>query len=154
MSQEKSIQPLIFNWLIVLANKILMRMSISPAPPLPGGRGAFTPTAWNIHCGHNAGLSSVAKGLAQMGVGLAVLMETKVMDNPHPRLALGYKILMLKATSHNQGWIALLWKENHRGYEVESVYIVTLNLLTFQLVTGDGQFTAWAYIAPLLTRWG
>jgi hypothetical protein len=77
------------------------------------------------------GLSSATKGLAQMGVGLAVLMEMKVSDDRHPRLASGYKILALKAASHNQGGIALLWKENQGGYEVESVHIVTPNLLTF-----------------------
>ena len=54
----------------------------------------------------------MANGLAQMGVGLAILTETKVMDDRHPCLASGYKILTLKAASHNQGGIALLWKEN------------------------------------------
>ncbi len=44
----------------------------------------------------------------QMGVGLVVLMETKVTDDCHPHLASGYKILALKAASHNQGGIALL----------------------------------------------
>jgi hypothetical protein len=117
-----------------------MTMLISLAPPSLGGRGAFTLAAWNICCGRNVGLSSVAKGLAQMGVGLVVLMETKVIDDHHPRLALGSKILALKAASHNQGGIALLWKENHGGYEVESARIVTPNHLMFQLVTGDAQF--------------
>jgi hypothetical protein len=62
----------------------------------------------------------VAKGLAQMGVGLAVVMETKITDACYTRLAWGYKILASRAASHNQGGIALLWKENHRGFEVES----------------------------------
>jgi hypothetical protein len=90
-----------------------------------------------FRCGCNAGLSSVAKGLAQMGVGLAILTETKVTDNRHPCLASGYKILALKTASHNQGGIALLWKENCGDYEVESMCIVMPNLLTFQLVTGN-----------------
>ncbi len=55
------------------------------------------------------------------------------MDNHHPRLASGYKILASKATSHNQGGIALLWKENCGEYEVELACIVTPNLLIFQL---------------------
>ncbi len=75
-----------------------------------------------------------------MGVGLAVLMETKLTDDRYTRLALGFKILASKATSHNQGGIALLWKENHSGYEVESAQIATPNLLTFQLITGDERF--------------
>ncbi len=62
------------------------------------------------------------------------------MDNRHPCLASGYKILVPKATNHNLGGIALLWKENHWGYEVEPACIVTPNLLTFQLVTGNKKF--------------
>ena len=54
----------------------------------------------------------MANGLAQMGVGLAILTETKVTDDRHPCLASGYKILVSKVVSHNQGGIALLWKEN------------------------------------------
>ena len=94
-------------------------------------------TAWNICCGRNVELSSAAKGLAQMGVGLAVSTETKVMENHHLCLALGYKILASKVVSHNQGGIALLWKENHGKYEVELEHIVMPNLLMFQLVTGN-----------------
>ncbi len=56
-----------------------------------------------------------------MGVGLAILTETKITDDRYTRLALGYKILASKAASHNQGGIALLWRENQQGYEVESV---------------------------------
>jgi hypothetical protein len=84
-----------------------------------------------------------------MGVGLAVLMETMVMDKCHPCLALWCKILASKATSHNQGGFALLWKENHGGYEVELVHIVMPNLLKFQLVTGDARsYCMGVYIPP------
>ncbi len=110
--------------------------------------------AWNICCGRNAGLTSAAKGLLQMGVGLADLTETKLTDDCHTHLALGYKILASKASSHNQGGIALLWKEDHPGYEVELAHIVTPNLLTFQLVTGNEQFIAWESTFPLPSQWG
>ncbi len=84
-----------------------------------------------------------------MGVGLAVLTETKLTDDHYTRLASGFKILASKATSHNQGGIALLWKENHPGYEVELARIATPNLLTFQLVTGNKQFYCMGiYIPP------
>ncbi len=131
-----------------------MAMSISSAPPLLGGSEAFMLTAWDICCQHNAGLSSVAKGLALMGVGLAVLMETKMTDDRYPHLALGYKILASKAMSHNQGGIALLWKENHGGYEMELVHIVMPTLLTFQLVTGDKQFHRMGIYIPPTDRMG
>ena len=84
-----------------------------------------------------------------MGVGLAVLTETKLMDDHYTRLASGFKILTSKATSHNQGGIALLWKENHPGYEVESAQTTMPNLLTFQLITDDKQFYCMGtYIPP------
>ncbi len=84
-----------------------------------------------------------------MGVGLAVVTETKITDARSTRLASGYKILTSKATSHNQGGIALLWKENHQGFEVESAKIVTSNLLTFLLVTGNERFYCMGvYIPP------
>ena len=58
----------------------------------------------------------------------------------------------LKAASHNQGGIALLWRENHPGYKVELARIVTPNLLTFQLVTGNKQFYCMGiYIPPTNT---
>ncbi len=117
-----------------------MMMLISSALPLPGGSGAFMLAAWNIHCRRNAELSSEAKGLAQMGVGLAILIEMMVMDNRHPRLMLGYKILASKAASHNQGGIALLRKENCGKYKVELARVVMPNLLMFQLITSDKQF--------------
>jgi len=123
-------------------------MSISLAPPSPGGGVAFTLAAWNIRCGRNAGMTSAAKGLEQMGVGLAVLIETKLTDDRYTRLASGFKILASKATSHNQGGIALLWKENHPGYEVESAKTAMQNLLTFQLGTGDEDSIVWGYTSP------
>jgi hypothetical protein len=129
-------------------------MSTSSAPPSPGGGGAFTLAAWNIRCGRNAGLISAAKGLVQMGVGLAVVTETKITDARYTRLTSGYKILASKAASHNQGGIALLWKENHQGFEVESAKNLTPNLLTFLLITGDERFIAWESISPPQTRWG
>ncbi len=43
-----------------------------------------------------------------MGVGLAVLMEVKIMYNHYSCFALGYKVLLSKVTSHNQMKIAPL----------------------------------------------
>jgi hypothetical protein len=83
-----------------------------------------------------------------MEVGLAIVTETKITDVRYTRLASGYKILASKAASHNQGGIALLWKENHRGFEVESAKIVTPNLLTFQLVTGNERFYCMGVYLP------
>ena len=84
-----------------------------------------------------------------MGVGLTIVTEMKITDARYTRLASGYKILASKAASHNQEGIALLWQENHRGFEVELAKIVTPNLLTFLLVTGNERFYCMGvYIPP------
>jgi hypothetical protein len=77
-------------------------MSTSLAPPLSGGCGTFSVVAWNIRCGRNAGLASAAKGLAQMGVDVAVLTETKITDDQYPHLTSGFKVLLSKAASQHQ----------------------------------------------------
>ncbi len=51
--------------------------------------------------------------------------------------------------SHNQGEIALLWKENHGEYEVKLACVIMPNILTLKLVTGDEQFYCMGmYIPP------
>jgi hypothetical protein len=56
-------------------------MSVSLVPPLPGGSGTFSIATWSIRSGRGMGLAVAAKGLRQMGVGCAVLTETKLTDN-------------------------------------------------------------------------
>ena len=122
-------------------------MLMSSVPPTLGGWGTFLITAWNISCGQNAGLASAAKGLMQMGVDVAVLTEMKITDDRYPHFTSGYNLLSSKAASRHQGGIALLWRENHPGVEVEATQILTPNLLTFQLVTGDERYYCiWVYI--------
>jgi hypothetical protein len=50
-------------------------MSALAASPRSGDSGTFLIATWNIRCGQNLGLASAAKGLAQMGIGAAILME-------------------------------------------------------------------------------
>jgi hypothetical protein len=72
-----------------------------------------------------------------MGVGCAVLTETKLTDDRYPRFIQGYHVIALCATSPQQGGIALLWRESENlGFTVEVVNIISPNVLTFQLVTG------------------
>jgi len=66
-------------------------------------------------------MTQAAAGLAQMRVGLAVLTETKLVDNRHPKTASGYSIMCSKAVSGHQGGVALMWKEDDPMFEVESV---------------------------------
>jgi hypothetical protein len=111
-------------------------MLVSLVSPWSGDSGTFPLAMWNIRCGKNTGLTSAAKGSAQMGVNCAVLTEVKITNNKHPRCVSGFKIILLKVTSHSQGGIALLWNEGHASFKVKAAKIVTPNLLTFQLVMG------------------
>jgi hypothetical protein len=65
-------------------------------------------------------LKQAAAELAQMGIGVAVLMETKFVDDRYPNTAARYTILCFKAASCAQGGVALVWKEKDLRFEVES----------------------------------
>ncbi len=124
-------------------------MSASLAPPLPGGSRTFSVATWNIRSARRAGLAAAAKGLCQMGVGCAVITETKLTDVRYPKHVEVYHVITLEATSPQQGGIALLWTAGHQDFEIKAVKIVSLNALTFQLVTGSVRFfVIGVYIPP------
>ncbi len=124
-------------------------MSAPAASPRSGDSGTFSIATWNIRCGRNLGLASGAKGLAQIGIGAAILTEMKITDDRYPKLTSGYKVILSKATTNKQGGIALVWKVGHSSFKVEAACVVTPNLLTFPLVTGYEQFYVMGiYIPP------
>jgi hypothetical protein len=113
----------------------------TPAPSQLEGSGTFRMATWNIVDGRGGRLMQAAAGLAKMEVGLAVLTETKLVDDRHPKTASGYTIMCSKAVSRHQGGVALMWKENDPKFEVELVLFNNgPNIVTFQLTTGDEQF--------------
>ena len=77
----------------------MLAMNDNLAPSLPEGSGTFRMATWNIVDGRRGRLTQAAAGLAQMGVGLAVLTETKLVDDRHPKTASGYSIMCSKAVS-------------------------------------------------------
>ena len=95
-------------------------------------------------------MAAAAKGLRQMGVGCAVLTETKLTDDRYPKFVQGYHVIASRAASPQQGGVALLWRESEAlGFLVEAVNVVSPNVLTFQLVTGGVRFYVMgAYIPP------
>jgi hypothetical protein len=98
-------------------------------------------------------LKQAAAGLAQMGIELAIMTETKFVDDRYPKTAAGYTIMCSKAASCAQGGVALMWKENNLKFEVELVLFHGPNTLTFQLTTGDERFwIVGTYIPPNCTR--
>jgi hypothetical protein len=124
-------------------------MLASLAPPLPGGSGTFSVATWNIMSGRRAGLAAAAKGLCQMGICRMVLTETKLTDNQYPKQVEGYHVIALRATSPQQGGIALLWTAEHQHFKVKTVNIVSPNVLSFLLIMGGVHFFVMgAYIPP------
>jgi hypothetical protein len=85
----------------------------------------------------------------KMGVDCEVLTKTKVTNNKYPRCESGFNVISLKAASHSQEGVALLWNKGHASFKVKAVNIVTPNLLTFQLVTGYKHFYAMGMYIPL-----
>ncbi len=98
-------------------------------------------------------MTQVAAGLAQMGIGMAVLTEMTFVNNWYPKMVAGYTIMSSKAASSAQGGMALAWRENNPSFEVELVRFYGPNTLTYQLKTGDKQkYTMGMYIPPTCTR--
>jgi hypothetical protein len=54
---------------------------------------------WNIVNRRGGRLKQMAAGWAQMGIGVAVLTETKFVDDRHPKMAMGYTIMSSKVAS-------------------------------------------------------
>ena len=128
---------------------VMLAMDDNLAPSLPEGSGTFRMATWNIVDGRRGRLAQAAAGLAQMGVGLAVLTETKLVDDRHPKTASGYTIMCSKVVSGHQGGVAIMWKENDPKFEVESVLFNNgPNIVTFQVTTGDKQFYVIGIYAP------
>ena len=119
----------------------MLAMDNISTPSLPEGSGTFRMATWNIVNGRRGCLAQAAAGLAQMGVGLAVLTETKLVDDRHPKTASGYTIMCSKAVSGHQGGVAIMWKENDPKFEVGSVLFNNgPNIVTFQVTTGDERY--------------
>ena len=86
--------------------------------------------------------------MAATGVDLGIFMETKTTDGVYTRFSSGYNVTASNAVSASQGGIALFWRDKEL-YEVEEVAMCGPNVLTFELVTGQMQFSVvGAYIPP------
>jgi hypothetical protein len=94
-------------------------------------------------------MAAAAKGLTQMGVGIRILLKTKVTNDQYSKSLLGYQVLVSKVASPHQGGIGLIQREDHDGFEVKAVWPLTPNLLSFQLITGNERYYVMRiYIPP------
>ena len=55
-----------------------------------------------------------------MGVDIAILQETKIVDKNYTKAAAGYTNMCSKAVSIRQGGVGLLWKEGDSRFVVKS----------------------------------
>ena len=90
----------------------------SLTPPQPGGSRTFQLATWNIVKGKGGRLAQAAAGLAQMGVDIAVLQETKLFNKKYTKAASGYTIMCSKAVSIRKEGVGLLWKDKDSWFEV------------------------------------
>jgi hypothetical protein len=111
----------------------------NPAPSGQEGSRTIRMVTWNIVDRRGGRLKQVVAGLAQIGIGVAVLTETKFVDDWYPKMAAGYTIMSCKAASCAQGDVALAWRENDLRFEVKLVLFHSPNMLSFQLKTADEQ---------------
>ncbi len=72
-------------------------------PSQPKGSRTFWMGPWNIDDGTGGQPTQAAAGMVQMGEGLVVPMETKIIDNRYPKATSGYIIMCSKAVSGIQG---------------------------------------------------
>jgi len=70
-----------------------------------------------------------------MGVGDAILTDAKLTGGRHSKS--GYRVLATNVPITHQGGMALMWGDGHNTFKVEAARVVSPNLITFQLVTGD-----------------
>ncbi len=71
--------------------------------PWPGESVTVAIVAWNIRSGHGGGMEAACRALDQMGVSIAVVMETKVAAGRHTRFSSGFHVLALLEPSKWQG---------------------------------------------------
>jgi hypothetical protein len=124
------------------------------APSSQEGCGTIWIVTWNIVDRRGGRITQAAARMAQMGMGEAVLTVTNIVDNWYPKSTTKYTLMCSKVARCTQGGVALMWKEDKLKFEVELVLLSNgLNILTFQLITGDkGFYIVGAYIPPNYTR--
>ena len=105
------------------------------------------------------GLCLAAQAMETMGVDVAFLQETKIIDPAFANREFeGYSILVAATDNERQGRIVLFLNERY-GFRVEIEKAVGPNIISFELITGDGEGkksggTWWGAISPPLTNRG
>jgi exonuclease III len=86
--------------------------------------------------------------MEQMKVDLGILTEAKLTDGIYTRYSSGYNVVATSARVHNQGGVALFYK-NSPDWQVESVRQHGPNVISFQLVAASQRWgVVGAYVPP------
>lgn len=103
---------------------------------------------YNICSGRNGRLETALRAMGQMKVDLGILTEAKLTDGIYTRFSSGYNVVATSARVHNQGGVALFYK-NSPDWQVESVRYHGPNVISFQLVAASRRWgVVGAYIPP------
>jgi hypothetical protein len=83
-----------------------------------------------------------------MHIDVAIFTEAKLTNDIYSCWSDGYRIMAIRATSPNQGGLALVWKESNH-YCLESINLHGPNTLSFQLVAGGRRWLiVGVYMSP------
>jgi Reverse transcriptase (RNA-dependent DNA polymerase) len=103
---------------------------------------------YNIRSGRGGNLEIVLRAMEQMNVDLGILTEAKLTDGIYTRYSSGYNVVATSARVHNQGGVALFYKDSP-DWQVESVKHHGPNVISFQLVAASQRWgVVGAYVPP------
>ena len=103
---------------------------------------------YNIRSGRGGNLEIVLRAMEQMNVDIGILTEAKLTGGIYTRYSSGYNVVATSARVHNQGGVALFYK-NSPDWQVESVRQHGPNVISFQLVAASQRWgVVGAYVPP------
>ena len=120
--------------------------------------GTVTIATYNVRDGRGEGedgeeflgIVSAARAMEMVGVDVAVLQETKIVDPEFASRSFGdYSILAAAADSERRGGVALLVRESD-AFTVENERARGANIISFELITGREErwFVVGCYLPP------
>ena len=120
--------------------------------------GTVTIATYNVRDGRGGGedgeeflgIVSAARAMEMIGVDVAVLQETKIVDPEFASRSFGdYSILAAAADSERRGGVALLVRESD-AFTVENERARGANIISFELITGQEErwFVVGCYLPP------
>ena len=91
---------------------------------------------YNIRSGRGGNLEIVLRAMEQMNVDIGILTEAKLTGGIYTRYSSGYNVVATSARVHNQGGVALFYK-NSPDWQDESMRHHGPNVISFQLVAAS-----------------